>query len=93
MTNAHNIHSTDIDREQREVNDPAFTRYTQRSFSIAVGIGFMLSIGSIFIGLTYGEAIDTFLKTKTGFWTLVGVIITTGFTWFILKVRAMIQEK
>lgn len=83
--------STDLDREQREINDPAFTRYTQRSFSIAVGIGFLLSIGLIFVGVTFGEQIDAFLKTKTGFWTLVGVIITTGFTWFVGYIKKMME--
>lgn len=85
--------STDIDREQKEKNDPDFTWYTQKSFIATTIVSLIICPGLIYIGLTFGEEIDTFLKTKTGFWTLVGVIVVSGVSWFVLKVRNMIQGK
>jgi FtsH-binding integral membrane protein len=89
--NAHNIHSTDIDREQKEKNDPDFTRYTQRSFIATTIVSLIICPGLIYIGLTFGEDIDAFLKTKTGFWTLVGVIVVSGVSWFVGYIKKMME--
>lgn len=83
----------DIKEDFEYKNDPDFTRYTQKSFIATTIVSLIICPGLIYIGLTFGEDIDAFLKTKTGFWTLVGVVTIPGITWAILKVRAMIQEK
>lgn len=91
MTNTHNIHSTDLDREQKEKNDPEFTWYTQKSFIKTTIISLIICPGLIYIGLTFGEDIDTFLKTKTGFFMLVGFMVVPGIVWLVWRIKKMME--
>lgn len=49
--------STDIDREQRERDNPEFTAFFWKNLFIAIGIGFFCVIGILVVAVN-AEAID-----------------------------------
>lgn len=59
--NTHNLHSTDIDRNQETKNDAAFTKSFYRGFIFAVAVGFIFSIGLLW-AVVNAEEIDRFMS-------------------------------
>lgn len=55
--NAHNLHSTDIDRNQETKNDPEFTKSFYRGFIFAVAVAVICVIGIVYT-LLNAELID-----------------------------------